>query len=59
VALNFLCLSSWQETIKVKQMIYQACWQDAVGLTTIKEWFSKFEKGKFGLEDKPRVGRAI
>jgi len=32
-------------------------WGNAVGLTTIKEWFAKFKKGEFDLEDKSRVGR--
>jgi len=38
-------------------MICQAYIENAVGLTTIKEWFSKFKKSEFELEDKPRVGR--
>jgi len=35
----------------------QAYGENAVGLTTIKEWFFKFKKGEFNLEDKPRVDR--
>ena len=38
-------------------MICQAYGENAVGLTTIKEWFSKFKESEFDLEDKLRVGR--
>ena len=35
----------------------QAYGENAVGLTTIKKWISKFKNGEFDLEDKPRVCR--
>jgi len=42
---------------EANEMICQAYGENSVGLTTIKEWFSKFKKGEFDLKDKPRVGR--
>ena len=38
-----------------KKMICQEYGESAVGLTTIKEWFSKFKKDEFELEGRPRV----
>ena len=32
-------------------------WGKCGWLTTVIEWFSKFKKVEFDLEDKPRVGR--
>ena len=38
-------------------MICQAYEENVVDLKTIKESISKFKKGEFELEDKPRIGR--
>ena len=42
---------------QAKDKIYQKYGTDSVGLTTIKEWYAKFKKGEFNLEDQPRSGR--
>ena len=42
---------------QAKDEIYQAYGTGSVGLTTIKEWYAKFKKGEFNLEDQPRSGR--
>lgn len=42
---------------KAKKMIDEAYGDGSVGSSTCREWFAKFRKGEFDLEDKPRSGR--
>lgn len=40
-----------------KKMIDEAYGDGSVGSSTCREWFAKFKKGEFDLDDKPRSGR--
>lgn len=43
--------------METRQWIWEAYGEDSVGLTTVKDWFAKFKRGEFNLDDKPRSGR--
>ena len=40
-----------------KKMIDGVYWEGSFGTSTCREWFAKFKKGDFDLEDKPQNGR--
>ena len=43
--------------VEAKEWIAQAYGDNCVGASTCREWFAKFKKGDFDLQDKPRSGR--